>query len=318
MQLVTLKRDNQLSPGMRVGDAFLDIVAAGSVLPELAAMPRSVRSIIAAGDAALNALRGVGERISGDAALRARATEARALLAANKAKLAAPIPDPGQMLFCGANYHDHIREMGGKPPERPMGFLKSRYTVIGPDDAILLPPGNPAMVDWEVEFSAVIGRPCHGVAAADALDYVAGYTLVNDVSARDWVRNMVRPDATPAEAMRASEDNIHGKQFPTFSPMGPCIALKDEIADAANVSIWLKVNGRVMQSANTDDLVFSLPELIAYFSRIYRLMPGDIVTTGTPHGVGMSHKPHVFLKPGDQVEIGAAGIGSMNNPVAAG
>jgi 2-keto-4-pentenoate hydratase/2-oxohepta-3-ene-1,7-dioic acid hydratase in catechol pathway len=170
------------------------------------------------------------------------------------------------------------------------------------------------MVDWEAEFCGVIGRICHNVSAQEALDYVAGYTMINDVSARNWVKPMAQ--LSGLEATQAWDQNLLGKQFPTFCPMGPAVATKDEITNSNKVSFELKLNGKVMQSANTDDLAFDLAALISFYSQFHVFRPGDVISTGSPAGVGMGRKPFVFLKPGDIVEIRADGIGTMKNLVA--
>jgi 2-keto-4-pentenoate hydratase/2-oxohepta-3-ene-1,7-dioic acid hydratase in catechol pathway len=173
------------------------------------------------------------------------------------------------------------------------------------------------MLDWEGEFTVVIGKTCHGVKADKALDYVAGYTIVNDVSARDWVAPIFSASGT-MNAIHAWEHNILGKLFPTFCPMGPCIATKDEVPDPGNVRIVTRLNGQVMQDANTDDLVFSVPKLIEYYSQFYRLLPGDCITTGSPSGVGYGRNPKVFMKAGDSIEVEVAGVGVLSNLVKAG
>jgi acylpyruvate hydrolase len=199
-------------------------------------------------------------------------------------------------------------------PETPTHFAKSASAIIGPGAAIRLPASNPDMVDWEGEFCAVIGHPCHGVSEKEALDYVAGYTLVNDVSARDWVAPIAKATGTMGPIM-AWEHNILGKQFPTFCPMGPALVTRDEIRDPHDLALETKVSGKVMQSTNTSDLVFNVVQLIAYYSRFYLLRPGDVITTGSPAGVGYGREPKVFLRSGDTVEVTAQGIGTLTNPV---
>jgi 2-keto-4-pentenoate hydratase/2-oxohepta-3-ene-1,7-dioic acid hydratase in catechol pathway len=214
------------------------------------------------------------------------------------------------------NYHEHLREMNTPVPEKPAAFAKSAAAMIGSGQPIILPPSNPAMVDWEGEFTVIIGRACHRVKAENALDYVAGYTIVNDVSARDWVA----PIFTASGAMKgihAWEHNLLGKMFPTFCPIGPCLATRDEVPDPNDVRIVTRLNGQVMQDANTDDLVFSVPQLIEYYSQFYRFQPGDCITTGSPSGVGYGRNPKVFMKPGDTIEIEVSGVGVLSNPVKA-
>jgi 2-keto-4-pentenoate hydratase/2-oxohepta-3-ene-1,7-dioic acid hydratase in catechol pathway len=234
----------------------------------------------------------------------------------NKVRLRAPVPDPAMVLSVGMNYHEHLKEMKTPVPEKPAAFTKSVASIIASGEPVKAPASNPNMLDWEGEFSVVIGRPCHRVKAAQALDYVFGYTLVNDVSARDWVAPIFKAQGVMGP-IHAWEHNLLGKMFPTFCPMGPCIATKDEIPDPANVQIQTRLNGSVMQDANTDDLVFSVVQLIEYYSQFYRFLPGDVITTGSPSGVGFGRDPKVFMKPGDVVEVEVKQIGILRNPIEA-
>ena len=233
-----------------------------------------------------------------------------------KVKLLAPIPDPGLVLSVGMNYHEHLKEMKTPVPAKPAAFTKSVASIIGSGEPIKVPPSNPGMLDWEGEFSVVIAKPCHRVKAAQALDYVAGYTLVNDVSARDWVAPIFQAQGVMGP-IHAWEHNLLGKMFPTFCPMGPCMVTKDELPDPGKVRIETRLNGKVMQSASTDDLVFGVPELIEYYSQFYLFRPGDVITTGSPSGVGYGRNPKVFMKPGDVVEVEVKEIGVLRNPVEA-
>jgi 2-keto-4-pentenoate hydratase/2-oxohepta-3-ene-1,7-dioic acid hydratase in catechol pathway len=199
-------------------------------------------------------------------------------------------------------------------PERPAAFTKSVSSVIASGQPILLPPAQPHMVDWEGEFTVVLGKGGHRIPAARALEHVAGYTIINDVSARDWVAPIFAATGVMGP-IHAWERNLLGKMMPTFCPMGPCIATRDEIPDPANVKIQTRLNGRVMQDANTDDLVFSVVKLIEYYSQFYRFMPGDCITTGSPSGVGFGRNPKVFMKAGDVVEVEVKEIGVLRNPI---
>jgi acylpyruvate hydrolase len=233
-----------------------------------------------------------------------------------KAKLAPPIANPGLLLSCGMNYHEHLKEMKTPVPEKPAAFTKSVASIIASGQPILLPAANPDMVDWEGEFTVVIGKGGYRIPAAKALDHVAGYTIVNDVSARDWVAPIFSASGT-MPAIHAWEHNLLGKMMPTFCPMGPCIATRDEVPDPGNVKIQTRLNGQVMQDASTDDLVFSVAKLIEYYSQFYRFQPGDCITTGSPSGVGYGRNPKVFMKAGDTVEVEVKGIGILSNPVKA-
>lgn len=313
MRLVTLKNNGLGTAGVLVGEAVLNIAASAAVFNQAAAIPRSVRGILEAGDSALALIRGIAVQAQ-NSANREKLLAVNALTPFADAQLLAPIPNPSQIVSCGMNFKQHLQEMGGPMPSTPHAFLKSVNTVVGPDAEIILPKSHPDMVDWEAEFCGVIGKTCHRVSVSEALDYVAGYTMVNDVSARNWVRPMATLPGM--DAIKAMDLNILGKQFPTFCPMGPTLALKDEIEDPAKVRFELKLNGVIKQSACTDDLLFSLADCIAYYSQWYEFQPGDVITTGCPAGVGMGEKPFLFLKAGDVVTISADGIGSMSNTVA--
>ena len=233
-----------------------------------------------------------------------------------RTKLLPPISNPGLLLSVGMNYHEHLKEMKTPVPEKPAAFTKSAASVIASGEPIVLPASHPNMVDWEGEFTVVIGKGGHRIPAARALDHVAGYTLVNDVSARDWVAPIFSAQGIMGP-IHAWEHNLLGKMFPTFCPMGPVLATKDEVPDPANVKLQTRLNGTVMQDANTDDLVFSVVELIEYYSRFYLFRPGDVITTGSPSGVGYGRKPKLFMKAGDVVEVEVQGIGILRNPLAA-
>jgi 2-keto-4-pentenoate hydratase/2-oxohepta-3-ene-1,7-dioic acid hydratase in catechol pathway len=233
-----------------------------------------------------------------------------------RAKLLPPISNPGLLLSVGMNYHEHLREMKTPVPEKPTAFTKSVASIIASGQPILLPASHPDMVDWEGEFTVVIGKSGYRIPAAKALDHVAGYTIVNDVSARDWVAPIFSSTGIMGP-IHAWEHNLLGKMLPTFCPMGPCIATKDEVPDPNNVRIVTRLNGQVMQDANTDDLVFSVAKLIEYYSQFYRFLPGDCITTGSPSGVGFGRNPKVFMKAGDTIEVEVSGIGVLSNPVEA-
>jgi 2-keto-4-pentenoate hydratase/2-oxohepta-3-ene-1,7-dioic acid hydratase in catechol pathway len=288
MKLVTVEVEGHARPGRIAEDHIIDLSGIG---PDL-------RSILESGglDRARSA---EGSRIS-----------------LKGARLLAPIQNPALVLSVGMNYHEHLKEMKTPAPEKPAAFTKSVSSIIGLDAPILIPPNNPAMVDWEGEFSVVIGKPCHRVKAARALDYVAGYTIVNDVSARDWVAPVFSSTGVMGP-IHAWEQNLLGKMFPTFCPMGPVLATKEDVPDPGNVKITTRLNGELMQSANTNDLVFSVPELIEYYSQFYLFKPGDIVTTGSPSGVGYGRNPRIFMKAGDVVEVEVEGIGILRNPIQA-
>jgi 2-keto-4-pentenoate hydratase/2-oxohepta-3-ene-1,7-dioic acid hydratase in catechol pathway len=233
-----------------------------------------------------------------------------------RAKLLPPISNPGLLLSVGMNYHEHLKEMKTPVPEKPAAFTKSVASIIASGQPILLPASHPDMVDWEGEFTVVIGKGGYRIPAAQALDHVAGYTIVNDVSARNWVAPIFSSTGIMGP-IHAWEHNLLGKMMPTFCPMGPCIATRDEVPNPDDVKIVTRLNGEVMQDANTDDLVFSVAKLIEYYSQFYRFLPGDCITTGSPSGVGFGRNPKVFMKAGDTIEVEVSGIGVLSNPVKA-
>jgi len=218
------------------------------------------------------------------------------------AKLLAPIPHPGKIICVGRNYAEHARERGSEIPTQPIFFLKSNNTICGPGDAIVIPPTS-QQVDYEAEFAVVIGKGGKNIPEESAYGHVAGYMIMNDVSARDM--------------QSADKQWFRGKSCDTFAPIGPWIVTKDEIPDPHSLCISLTLNGQTMQDSNTGNMIFRIPFLISYLSCSMTLEPGDIISTGTPEGVGASRTPPVFLKPGDVVSITVDKIGTLTNPVAA-
>jgi 2-keto-4-pentenoate hydratase/2-oxohepta-3-ene-1,7-dioic acid hydratase in catechol pathway len=293
MHLVMFVKDKQPRAGVIDGEDIVDINANDRSLPPT--------------------LKGILE-INGISKIRKILKSKKHRVPLKRAKLLPPISNPGLLLSVGMNYHEHLKEMKTPVPEKPAAFTKSVASIIASGDSIQLPASHPDMVDWEGEFTVVIGKGGHRIPAAKALDHVAGYTLANDVSARDWVTAIFQSQGVMGP-IHAWEHNLLGKMMPTFCPMGPCIATRDEIPDPANVKIQTRLNGRVMQDANTDDLVFSVVKLIEYYSQFYRFMPGDLITTGSPSGVGFGRNPKVFMKAGDVVEVEVKEIGVLRNPI---
>ncbi|MBM3821826.1 MAG: fumarylacetoacetate hydrolase family protein [Verrucomicrobia bacterium] len=224
---------------------------------------------------------------------------------AHVAKLLAPIA-PAAILCIGLNYRRHAEESKATPPQHPVLFMKTPTAVQHPGDPIIL-PGQLASheVDYECELAVVIGKTCKNVRRENALDHVLGYTCANDVSARDW------------QIKWGGSQWCRGKTFDTFCPLGPCLALKDEIPDPSDLKIKTVLNGETMQDWRCDDMIFDVPTLIEFLSGSTTLVPGTVILTGTPHGVGFARKPPVFLKPGDRVSIEIDKIGVLANPVAA-
>jgi len=216
--------------------------------------------------------------------------------------LVAPLPRPGKIICLGHNYYDHTDGASSTLPEHPTFFAKYSNVVIGPNQPIIHPRANIQM-DYEAELAVVMGKRVRYVAEERALDFVAGYTIFNDVSARDYQK-------------RSSQWTL-GKSFDTFGPMGPALVTADEIPNPSNLDLALTLNGQEMQHSNTCNLIFSIPFLIAYLTQAMTLEPGDIIATGTPSGTGAMHKPPVFMKPGDEVRIRIEKIGELVNPVVA-
>jgi 2-keto-4-pentenoate hydratase/2-oxohepta-3-ene-1,7-dioic acid hydratase in catechol pathway len=229
MHLVSLNVAGLSHPGIMVDEDVLDLQACAAVVPAAHCIPRSIKGILRAGPAALDLVRALRQQIlEGKDSLRERLRGTGALINRERAQLLAPLPDPGMILAAGMNYREHLREMNTPVPEHPVAFIKSSAAVIGPEEPIVLPRSCPDMVDWEGELSAVFGRTCHNASAADALDYIAGYTIINDVSARDWVGPLLSAQGAMG-SIHAWERNLLGKQFPTFCPLGPALVTRDEI-----------------------------------------------------------------------------------------
>ncbi|HEY1009587.1 MAG: fumarylacetoacetate hydrolase family protein [Daejeonella sp.] len=218
-------------------------------------------------------------------------------------RLGAPFARPSKILCIGLNYAKHAAETGAATPIEPILFMKSTTSLIGPFDDVVIPK-NSVKSDWEVELAFVIGKRASHVSEEEAMDYVAGYCLHNDVSEREF-------------QLERGGTWDKGKGCDTFAPMGPFMATADEIKDPHNLRLWLKLNGKILQDSNTDDLIFNIPFLISYLSQFMTLLPGDVVSTGTPAGVGLGLNPPVFLKDGDVMELGIDGLGVSRQSVKA-
>lgn len=219
-------------------------------------------------------------------------------------RIGAPIGHVQKFLGIGLNYSDHAAETGLPVPEEPIVFVKASSCICGPNDNVLMPDGYERM-DWEVELGVVIGDPAKRISEAEALDHVAGYTICNDVSER---RLQV---GGPGEWFKA-------KSYDTFGPMGPWVVTKDEVPDPQALNLTLDVNGERMQTGSTSTMIFNVAQLVAYISRFMTLMPGDVITTGTPPGVGMGRKPRIFLKDGDVMHLTVEGLGEQTQKVVRG
>lgn len=220
-----------------------------------------------------------------------------------KPRLGCPVTGVSKFLGIGLNYSDHAAETGSPIPEEPIIFTKTVSCLQGPDDEIMLPKDS-TNTDWEVELGIVIGSKASYVSEADALKYVAGYVLANDVSEREY-------------QLKRGGTWDKGKGCDTFGPLGPWLVTKDELPEPNNLDLWLDVNGERMQTGHTSKMIFNVIEIVSYVSRFMTLMPGDVIVTGTPPGVGLGMKPPKFLKAGDKVTVGGQGLGTQNQRVVA-
>ena len=214
----------------------------------------------------------------------------------SEVRLGVPLVRPSKIVCVGLNYAKHAAESGMEIPQEPVLFFKATSALVGPNDNIIIPKGS-EKTDWEVELAIVIGAKASYVEEADALDHVAGYLLHNDVSER-------------AFQLERSGQWVKGKSCDTFAPIGPFIATKEEIANPNNLNLWLKLNGEMMQDSNTSDFIFNIPQVVSHISQFMTLLPGDIISTGTPFGVGLGLTPPKYLKAGDIVELGIEGLGT--------
>ena len=235
-------------------------------------------------------------------ARQARAARPIAVVTLDEGVLLNPVPDPSKVICVGLNYHDHAAESGTTIPETPLIFAKFPSSLIGPGAPVVLPEDS-TQVDWEVELALVIGSPARHVSESVALDVIAGYTVSNDVSARD---------------LQLSDGQfVRAKSYDTFCPVGPWIVTVDELGAADDLGIGLRLNGETMQDSRTSQLAFGISEIVAFCSRVATLNPGDLILTGTPHGTGYGLDPQRFLSPGDEMTAWVEGIGELTNPVIA-
>ncbi|MBS0027966.1 fumarylacetoacetate hydrolase family protein [Chitinophaga sp. 22321] len=218
-------------------------------------------------------------------------------------RLGAPLQRPSKIICIGLNYADHARETNAAIPAEPIVFFKSTTALVGPNDDLVI-PRNSQKTDWEVELAVVIGKKASYIEEKDALDYVAGYCLHNDYSER-------------AFQIERGGQWVKGKSCDTFAPLGPWMATKDEIADVNNLRLWLTVNGQKMQDGNTSNFIFNVPFVVAYLSQFMTLLPGDVISTGTPAGVGLGMNPQVYIKAGDVIELGIDGLGTSKQTAVA-
>jgi 2-keto-4-pentenoate hydratase/2-oxohepta-3-ene-1,7-dioic acid hydratase in catechol pathway len=287
MRLATIQGPTGPRLAVEQGGRYIDVQGSDP------ALPGSLRALLQLGPAAL---RGVADA--------ARGPRAAPVEAAN-VRLLPPVPDPPKIICLGLNYRDHAAESGAPIPKEPVLFSKYATALIGPEQPIVLPPVSKE-VDYEAELVVVVGKRGRPRNEQEAREYVAGYTVGHDVSARDW---QLRKD---------QKQWMVGKTFDTFAPTGPVMVTADELTDPHKLGIRLRLNGQTMQDSNTGQMVFTVPQVLAYLAQVLTLEPGDLIFTGTPPGVGVARKPPVFLKGGDVVEVEIEGIGVLRNPVVQG
>ena len=281
MKLVTFTTKDGPRLGVVRGEDVIDLAKASG-----GKLPADMIAFLEAGDEAMDLARKLKKDAEAGAAL-------------SGVTLLAPVPCPSKVIAIGQNYMDHCREQGVEPPTSPVIFTKFTTAIIGPGAEIRWDPALTSKVDYEVELAVVIGKTARRVSAGDALDYVAGYTVCNDVSARNlqfgdgqWVR---------------------GKSLDTFCPLGPWLVTADKIADPQNLDVRTTLNGEVVQDSNTREMIFGVRVLIEFASRAFTLRPGDVIVTGTPPGVGVFRDPPVFLTDGDEITVEVEGIGKLTN-----
>ena len=307
MRLVTYQKGKARRAALQVDGLLVDIAAGAEALTGRG-LPSSVKGLLEGGPAMMR----VAVRLEKKAAaLLAKIATGKAerpawVLDLDPRRLCAPVPDPEKIVCLGLNYRDHCQEQSGRlgrsvePPPNPVIFAKFPSSLTGPFAPIVLPPARVTkQVDYEAELALVFGRVTRGVTQKEAMDCVAGYMVMNDVSARD--------------CQFGDRQWVRGKSFDGFAPCGPCLVTPDEIGDPHKLKIWTRLNGELMQDSTTRNMIFKLARVIAYLSAAITFKPGDILTTGTPAGVGIFRDPPVLLKAGDRVECGIEKIGSIIN-----
>ncbi len=301
MKLITFYKNQTPCAGAAIGSWAVELERAAKAVGS-GVVPSSVRGILEAGEPVMARARKTARRAEAKLELVEKKKERRPSWAwpLDEVELAPPIPNPEKIICVGQNYMDHCKEQGVEIPKSPIIFAKFPTTLTGPYSPIHIPPPDlTSMVDYEVELAFVIGRETKHARKTDAMKSVAGYMVLNDVTARD--------------VQRGDGQWVRGKSFDTFGPCGPWLLTSDEIENPGGLRLWLKLNGQTMQDSSTQNLIFDIPYLIEYISRGMTLKPGDIISTGTPPGVGIFRKPPVLLKPGDVMEACVEGIGTIRN-----
>jgi acylpyruvate hydrolase len=303
MKLVQFVLGTEIHPGVLAGDDHVvDLKAAATAYPGRLRVPvDSILPILRGGDQALKDVRAVVDDLLLAITGRPRSIPEGVVLRKSSVTLVAPILNPQKIIAVGLNYRDHCEENNLEPPRSPITFAKYPSAIIGPEETIMLHPDETQQVDYEAEFAVVIGKEARRLSEHEVMDCVAGYTIVNDVSARD--------------IQFAEGQWVRAKSLDTFCPLGPVIVTKDEVPDPHSLDIKCILNGKVVQHSNTRHLLFGIPALVSFLSRSITLLPGDLISTGTPGGVGYYRKPQLFLKPGDRVQVEIERIGVLANPV---
>lgn len=291
MKLITYQLNGETKLGALSGDNVIDLARAYTAISPNDSFPSDMIALLNEGEAGL---------AKAKAALDAGEQVATYQTPVTAVTFLPPVVRPGKVIALGRNYAEHAKEGGAEVPEHPMWFHKTHTSLNGHLQPIIIPPGT-SKVDYEGELAVIIGKTCKFVTVEDALDYVAGYAVANDVSARDWQRRTTQFTA--------------GKMVDTFGPLGPALVTKDEIPDVQNLRIRTHLNGQLMQDGHTSDMIFSVAFSIADLSRICTLEVGDVIMTGTPEGVGFARKPPVFMKEGDVISIEIEGLGTLTNPL---
>jgi 2-keto-4-pentenoate hydratase/2-oxohepta-3-ene-1,7-dioic acid hydratase in catechol pathway len=316
MQLVTINDIPTGSVGARLQSGeILHLARAARYGTIEMLLPSSLIALLEAGEEAMDIVRRIVD--AAESGQTRAALNAKGALLPPHTPLLAPIPRPGMIVAAGLNFRSHLAEMNGTAaPPHPTAFMKAPSSIASPGAELALPPQASEAVDYEGELACIFGRTCHMVSPEDALRHIAGYSVANDLSARDWAP-AVHASKVPWEARLTWEVNIMGKQLPGFTPLGPTMITADAVGDPHDFRLMTRLNGQVMQDAPISDMLFPLAEAIAYFSRWYTFQPGDIFLSGTPAGVGAGRKPPVYLRPGDRLEVEIAEIGVLSTPVRA-
>jgi acylpyruvate hydrolase len=302
LKLLTFSNEGVTTFGAKIEEYYVDLGAliaktCGSVATE--SFPRTLKAFLEGGEPAfLLAKKAIDSAIGNDVLAELR--EQYCAYTEDEIVFLPPIPNPSKIVCLGMNYRAHVKEMGRELPKFPTIFAKFSNVLIGHKSSIVLPSVS-NMVDYEAEMAIVIGRRAKNVKPEDAFQYIAGYTVFNDVSVRDYQNRTLQW--------------LQGKSFDGTGPIGPALVTIDEVPNGGQLDISLSLNGEVMQQSNTSDFIFDIPTIISYISQVMTLEPGDIIPTGTPSGVGAARNPPVFLKPGDRIKVELGGVGVLENDV---